>query len=343
MREDLRPDLDRLADVRRQRPRRRGEGVKLLWCDRGRLRRHCPLSLRVSTAGRYESGLRRRSHPFRRAQARARSRRRSPPSPRCRRSRIRSPSAPTSLITIASRRLRSSFSRPYAIAPSPVSAANPTSTCPGRRLADSVPSTSIVGSSSSAGGPAFFLSLAAAGRARSEVGDRRRHQQHVGGVKARLARVQQFGRRLHGDDTDAGGRRQRDIGRDDRHVGAAAGGRRGQRQSHPSRGAVADVPDGVDRLTRAAGGDEHANAGPTAAADRRQRPLAGGDQFLRLGHPAGSVFAVGGQLAGVGPDCLHPPRAQQREVVLGRRMRVHPIVHRRAPRSPDSLPRAPRS
>ena len=191
------------------------------------------------------------------------------------------PSAPTSLTTIASRRLRVELlTRRRRSRPRP--SRRRTRRAPGRGGAGP---TACRARRSSARAPArgrwarVLLELGRGRRARPEVRDGRRHQQHVGGVKARLACVQQLGRGLHGDDADAGRRRQRDVGGDDRHVGAAAGGRRGQRQSHPARRTVADVPDGVDRLTRAAGGDEHPDAGPAAcwppapAAARTRRPV----------------------------------------------------------------------
>ena len=46
---------------------------------------------------------------------------------------------------------------------------------------------------------------------------------------------------------------QRDVGRDQRHVGAAVERRGGERQAHAAAGAVADEAHRVDRLPRAAG------------------------------------------------------------------------------------------
>ena len=72
-----------------------------------------------------------------------------------------------SLTTIASSRLRASFSRAYASAPSPCSAAKPTIVWPGRRAAARPLSTSGVGSSAIASGAsaAVFLSFVSAGAA----------------------------------------------------------------------------------------------------------------------------------------------------------------------------------
>ena len=70
-----------------------------------------------------------------------------------------------------------------------------------------------------------LLDLARRGRSRREVGDRGGHQQHVAGGELLLAGLLQLGR---GDDLapgNAGGRRQRDVGGDQRHLRRPARGR----------------------------------------------------------------------------------------------------------------------
>src|SRR5690349_11432030 len=78
------------------------------------------------------------------------------------------PCCEMSFTTTASRRLRVSFCRARSTPPSPCSAANPTSTWPGRRFCDSVASTSLVGASSSESPsrPSFLIlsSSSSAGR-----------------------------------------------------------------------------------------------------------------------------------------------------------------------------------
>src|ERR1700683_2411599 len=69
-------------------------------------------------------------------------------------------------------------------------------------------------------------------------------------------------------------------------AGAAGGGGLSQRQAHAPGRPVAEDPDAVERLARAAGGDEHLDAAPAcrrrgralfvgALADRGERFLAG--------------------------------------------------------------------
>ena len=79
--------------------------------------------------------------------------------------------------------------------------------------------------------------------------------------------------------------RERHVGGDDRDVGAAPLGLLREREPHPPRRAVADEAHGVDRLARAARGDEHVRA-VAASPPTAQRALDRGEQLRRLGQPA---------------------------------------------------------
>ena len=186
---------------------------------------------------------------------------------------------------------------------------------------------SSVGSSWSSS-PSWRLSLPAATSRRAEVGRGGGHQQDVGGGElGRGGRGQLLGG-LDVDAAHAGGLRQGDVGGDQGHLGAAAGGGGGEGDAHAAAGAVADEADRVDRLAGAAGGDQHPQAvpGPLAA---RQRRLDPGQQALGVGQAAAAVLAARGELALVGLDHLDPALAQGRQVRLGRRVGVHAVVHRR--------------
>ena len=109
---------------------------------------------------------------------------------------------------------------------------------------------------------------------------------------------------------------------------AAARGLGGEREPHPAAGAVADEAHGVERLARAAGGDQHAHA-----VERPRR--AAGDHLDRLedrgrlGQPADAPLAPRRELARAGLDHVHAARAQRLEVGLRRGVLVHAVVHRR--------------
>ena len=102
----------------------------------------------------------------------------------------------TSLTTTASSCLRASLPRPYSSAPSPVSAAKPTSVWSGRRRAASAESTSSVRSrrSASSSPASSFLILPVRGAGRPVVGDGGGHQQQVARVE-RVARRRRRARR----------------------------------------------------------------------------------------------------------------------------------------------------
>ena len=127
--------------------------------------------------------------------------------------------------------------------------------------------------------PAGLVLLELAGvRVRGPVvGDGGRHQQHVACVEARGAGVGELGGGPHVDVLDSRRARDRDVGGDDRDLGAAPLGLLGEREAHPPGGAVADEAHGVDRLARPARGDQHVRTvefAPDAAARSRPRPAA---------------------------------------------------------------------
>ena len=93
----------------------------------------------------------------------------------------------------------------------------------------------------------------------------------------------------------------------------------------------------VDRLARAAGGDEHAQSRPAAIAVgarialglRGERGLDRGEQRGRLGQPADPPLARRAERAGAGLEHGRAACAQRGEVRLRRGMLVHRVVHRR--------------
>ena len=101
------------------------------------------------------------------------------------------------------------------------------------------------------------------------------------------------------------------------------GGRLGQRPAHLARRAVADEAHGVDRLARAAGGDEDLEAVERPARDRAEARLDGGQQLGGLGQPADAPLARRAERAGARLEHLDAALAQRLEVGLrGRRART---------------------
>ena len=123
--------------------------------------------------------------------------------------------------------------------------------------------------SSSAAPAAVLLELAGVRVGRPVVGDGGGHQQHVGALEASAQAAASSAAVSTSTSVTPGGARQRDVGGDDRDLGAAARGLVGEREAHPAGRAVADVAHGVDRLARPAGGDEHAEAVEVAGVARR--------------------------------------------------------------------------
>src|SRR5437588_138595 len=126
------------------------------------------------------------------------------------------------------------------------------------------------------------------------------------------------------DDLDPGGRSDREVRRKERHLCATAACLARERDAHPPRRAVAEVPHRVERLARPARRDDD------AAADERRRPqelLAPCGDRLRLGHPPHAALALG-ELAILRADQLDAALAQNRDIRLRRRMAPHARVHR---------------
>ena len=126
----------------------------------------------------------------------------------------------------------------------------------------------------------------------------------------------------------AAGSGEADVGGDQGDVGAPVGRGRGEREAHAAARAVADEAHRVDRLAGAAGGDQHPQAVPAPARGRQHR-LDLGEQPLRLGQAADAVLAARGERAGLGLDHQDPALAQRRQVRLGGRVGVHAVVHGR--------------
>ena len=97
-------------------------------------------------------------------------------------------------------------------------------------------------------------------------------------LQDRLAHVL---RGLHGDEHGAGRRGDRGRPRDQHHGGAAPEGRRRDRVPHLPRGAVRDVPDGINGLARGSGADQQVLAGQVR--DGSEEPPHGLDDVLDLG------------------------------------------------------------
>src|SRR5438270_7463911 len=116
------------------------------------------------------------------------------------------------------------------------------------------------------------------------------------------------GRGLDDLDLDLGGRSDREVRRKERHLCATAACLARERDAHPPRRAVAEVPHRVERLARPARRDDD------AAADERRRPqelLAPCGDRLRLGHPPHAALARG-ELALLGADQLDAALAPER-------------------------------
>ena len=134
--------------------------------------------------------------------------------------------------------------------------------------------------------------------------------------------------------------RQRDVRGDDRHVGAERGRLLGEREAHPPRRAVADEAHGVDRLARAAGGDEHAQAREVRLGRRRAPGTSASIAASRSagsGSRPGPASPCGRQAPAAGLEHGRAARAQRRDVRLRRGVLPHLVVHRRARRAAGSV------
>ncbi len=181
----------------------------------------------------------------------------------------------TSLKTIASTALRSSFARARSIASAPCSAAKPTSDLIGAATRRG-PGEDVLGrlepQLEARRSPSRAI-FACAWLGGAEVGRRGGHQQHVRPRRTRSPpprRARPRSRRRSPRTPPGVG--SDDVGGDQGDLGPAPGRGLGQREPHAAAGAVADEAHRVDRLAGAAGGDQDAQAvpGPVRA---RQRGL----------------------------------------------------------------------
>ena len=174
----------------------------------------------------------------------------------------------TSLRTIASAPLRSSFSRARS-SPAPVSAAKPTIVWPSCGGPPRPARMSSVGSRSSSSSRALAGDLARPMSRGPEVGRRRRHQQHVGGVElGRRARRRSSAAVSTSTRRTPGGAGSATLAAT-RVTSAPRRGRAlGQRQAHPAAGAIADEANRVDRLAGAARRDQDPQSVPGTARAR---------------------------------------------------------------------------
>ena len=145
-------------------------------------------------------------------------------------------------------------------------------------------------------------------------------------------------RRFDAHDRRAGRHRDLGVGRHDRHPRAAGERRLGHGDAHPAGRAIADEPDGVDRLTGPAGADDHV----TSLEVRVARALDHGRPEARIRRPDGA--SGDGLDHGVddGRQLREPPDARlARRERPGRRLDdgVPEVVaqpRRRWPASPDA-------
>jgi hypothetical protein len=100
--------------------------------------------------------------------------------------------------------------------------------------------------------------LVVGGLCRAEVRGSGGHDQNIGAREALAHRGLELSRRLDGNGRR--GQRKRHVRRDQRHVGTATRCLLCERKTHAAGGAVADVAHGVDRLSGAAGRDQHPHA-----------------------------------------------------------------------------------
>ena len=194
------------------------------------------------------------------------------------------PGSLTSFATSRSAPLRRSFSG--ARSSEPVSAANPTMTGRGSRSRARAPTSARMSSVGSSwrvrpSPRASFVDAVVTGRKSATAAamtSASAPRSRTGGEHG----VAHLGGALGVDDGGGLGQRHLDPARDDRHAGPAREGRLGDRDTHPAGAPVADEPDGVDRLRRAAGADDDVAAVEVGLAERgderrprRRRPAGG--------------------------------------------------------------------
>ena len=163
---------------------------------------------------------------------------------------------------------------------------------------------------------------------RPVVGDGGGHQDDVGvGAGKRLAT--QVCRRRRRHDLDAVGDGHLEVRAEERHASPALTGGGRQRDAHPSRRAVPEEPDAVERLPCPSRCHEDVAARERSAFGRTCDGLfdAPGD-FLGLGHPPDADEPLG-ELSLAGPHDQRAALDEQREVCPRRRVLPHRGVHRR--------------
>ena len=182
----------------------------------------------------------------------------------------------------------------------------------GRRLELERPRSSLFGrlAASELGGPVV-------GDGGGEQGD-----VEVGGASAASSIASAVG---VGDRLDAGRRRDGEVRGEQDDLGPAPPRLLGERDAHPARGAVADEADGVDRLARAARGDEHAPPGERGGASScsARAAISSGSAMRPTPHSPSAVSPSSG------PTSSTPRATQRLDVRARRRVRPHARVHRR--------------
>jgi len=178
-------------------------------------------------------------------------------------------------------------------------------------------------------GRAVLRPLGRCRRRRPVVGHRRSHDDHVCVATRERLPFEISGRRRL-DDGDPGGRRDGEVRCEKSHVGAPATRFLGQGDTHTTRGAIADVPNRVERLARSSGRDQDALAAQRfrGASEGDEELVDAGHDVFRLRHAAGPFLAFG-ELTLHRADEHHTAGAKSRYVLPGGGMLPHARVHRR--------------
>ena len=162
-----------------------------------------------------------------------------------------------------------------------------------------------------------FLILVSARRGRPEVGDRGGHHDHVGaGGRARARRRAARRRVADPHDVDAGRVGQRDVGGDQRDLGAAGGRGRRQRVALPAGRAVAEEAHRVERLAGAAGARRRRAGRPGRGAARRGAAQQPGGAAAKISVGLGQPARPG---VGAGQPADAPGRGRRRRARAGSR------------------------
>ena len=249
------------------------------------------------------------------------------------------PGAETSLATIRSTPLASQLGRGPRPSTSPVSAANPTSTWPGRRRPAELGQDVGGRLEDELGHPVGLVTAwCRRGAFGPEVGHRGGHDHDVGVVGACSSMAASISAAVstRTTSTPAGAGRSRRGHQDD--VGAPVGGGLGHGVALLARRAVGDEADRVDRLAGPAGADHDPSPGevpvravevPEPGRPSERPPTDGGHDVGRLGQASGADVTAG-QPALAGVHHVHAPAAQRGQVVLDGGVLPHLGVHGRA-------------